>query len=54
MMLKPEITRVFKENKKVYGVRKVWRQMQRERYTVARYTVARLMREIGLRGVIRG
>jgi transposase InsO family protein len=35
-------------------VRKVWRQMQREGYDVARCTVARLMRNIGLRGVIRG
>ncbi len=45
---------MFKENYKVYGVRKVWRQMQREGYVVARYTVARLMRELGIRGVIRG
>ena len=52
--LKPEIKRVFKENYKVYGVRKVWRQMQRENYDVARCTVGRLMRELGIRGVIRG
>ena len=54
MMLKPEIKRVFKENKKVYGARKVWHQMLREGYAVGLRTVARLMREMGIRGVIRG
>jgi transposase InsO family protein len=54
MILKPEIKRVFKENYEVYGVRKVWRQMQREGFDVARCTVERLMRELGLKGVIRG
>lgn len=53
-MLKPEIVRVFKDNYGVYGVRKVWRQMQREGFDVARCTVARLMRSLGLQGVIRG
>ena len=52
--LKPEIARVFAENFAVYGVRKVWRQMMREGVSVARCTVARLMREMGLAGVIRG
>jgi len=52
--LKPEIARVFAENFAVYGVRKVWRQMGREGLVVARCTVARLMREMGLQGVIRG
>ena len=52
--LKPEIARVFAENFAVYGVRKVWRQMIREGVPVARFTVARLMREMGLAGVIRG
>jgi putative transposase len=52
--LKPQIARVFAENFAVYGVRKVWRQMQREGFTVARCTVERLMREMGLQGVIRG
>lgn len=52
--LKPEIARVFAENFAVYGVRKVWRQMMREGFPVARCTVARLMREMGLAGVIRG
>lgn len=52
--LKPQIARVFAENFAVYGVRKVWRQMRREDFTVARCTVERLMRQMGLRGVIRG
>lgn len=38
----------------MYGVRKVWRQMQREGFHVARCTVERLMRVMGLQGVIRG
>jgi len=54
MALKPEIARVFAENFAVYGVRKVWRQMMREGYPIARCTVERLMREMGLAGVIRG
>jgi transposase InsO family protein len=49
-----EIRRVFAENFRVYGVRKVWRQMKREGHAVARCTVARLMRKMGLQGVIRG
>ena len=52
--LMPEIRRVWEENFAVYGVRKVWRQMRRERFEVARCTVARLMKRLGLRGVIRG
>ena len=52
--LKPEIARVFAENFAVYGVRKVWRQMRREGFTIARCTVERLMRDMGLAGVIRG
>jgi transposase InsO family protein len=52
--LKPEVARVFAENFAVYGVRKVWRQMRREGFAVARCTVERLMRELGLQGVIRG
>ena len=49
-----EIRRVFAANFGVYGVRKVWRQMQREGIDVARCTVARLMRQMGLKGVVRG
>ncbi len=52
--LKPEIARVFDENFEVYGVRKVWTQMKREGFDVARCTVERLMRDMGLAGVIRG
>jgi transposase InsO family protein len=52
--LMPEIERVWNENFQVYGVRKVWRQLRRERFDVARCTVARLMKRRGLRGVIRG
>jgi transposase InsO family protein len=52
--LKPEIERVFEENLSVYGVRKVWHQMRREGFDIARCTVARLMKEIGIEGVIRG
>jgi len=54
MALKIEIRRVFDENFRVYGVRKVWRQLQREGFGVARCTVARLMRSMGLQGIIRG
>jgi transposase InsO family protein len=53
-VLKTEIDRVFKDNFGVYGVRKVWRQMKREGFDVARCTVARLMKAQGLQGVIRG
>jgi transposase InsO family protein len=53
-MLRPEIKRVFDENFGVYGTRKVWRQLQREGFEVARCTVERLMRCMGLQGVIRG
>lgn len=52
--MKGEIRRVFNENFQVYGVRKVWRQLQREGYGIARCTVARLMRAMGLQGIIRG
>ena len=52
--LKPAVARVFAENFAVYGVRKVWRQMQREGFGMARCTVERLMRDMGLAGVIRG
>ena len=52
--LKIEIRRVFEENFGVYGVRKVWRQLRREGFDVARCTVQRLMGSMGLQGVIRG
>lgn len=53
-VLKIEIRRVFEENFRVYGVRKVWRQLKREGTAVARCTVARLMKAMGLQGVVRG
>ncbi|HEX2135803.1 MAG TPA: IS3 family transposase [Microvirga sp.] len=49
-----EIRRVFEANFCVYGVRKVWRQLRREGIVAARCTVARLMRTMGLRGIVRG
>ncbi|MBU2958961.1 IS3 family transposase [Paracoccus sp. 1_MG-2023] len=53
-VLRPEIERVFEENWRVYGVRKVWRQLDREGFDVARCTVARLMKDMGIQGIIRG
>src|SRR5215211_7853486 len=52
--LKAEIGRVHGEHFGVYGARKVWRQLHREGIRVARCTVERLMRELGLRGAVRG
>ena len=52
--LEIEIRRVYEENFRVYGVRKVWRQLLREGIAVARCTVARLMRAMSLHGVVRG
>ena len=52
--LVPEIMRVWRTNRRVYGAKKVWKQLQRESIPVARCTVARLMRTLGLRGVVRG
>ena len=52
--LRDQIRRVWEENFRVYGVRKVWRQLRREGFAVARCTVERLMRELGLCGVVRG
>jgi len=51
---KREIVRVWGENFRVYGADKVWRQLNREGHGVARCTVERLMRQLGLRGVRRG
>ena len=52
--LRAAIQRVWDENDQVYGPRKVWKQLRREGVTVARCTVARLMRAMGLKGVTRG
>jgi putative transposase len=52
--LEPEIQRVWDEHFQVYGVRKIWRQLNREDIEAARCTVERLMKRLGLRGVTRG
>jgi len=52
--LRPEIRRVWEANRKVYGARKVWKQLHREETTVGRCRVSRLMKDMGIRGVIRG
>ena len=52
--LSEHVLRVWRENREVYGVRKVWKQLTREGQAVARCTVARLMRHLGLTGVVRG
>lgn len=52
--LKPRLRQVHAAHFGVYGVRKLWRQLRREGTSVARCTVARLMRDLGLRGVVRG
>jgi putative transposase len=49
-----EIQRVYAENFSVYGARKVWRQLRREGESVARCTVERLMKRLGLQGAVRG
>ncbi len=54
MAMEIEIRRVFNQNVQVYGVRKVWRQLQREGFDVVPCTVARLMKMMGLQGIIRG
>ena len=52
--LKAQIRRVYRDNFEVYGADKVWRQLGREAIPVARCTVERLMRELGLSGAVRG
>jgi putative transposase len=52
--LKEAITRVWQEHQAVYGADKVWAQLRRDGIVVARCTVERLMRVLGLRGVVRG
>ena len=54
LVLMEEIERVFETNYSVHGARKVWRQLRREGRDVARCTVERLMRDLGLAGAIRG
>jgi transposase InsO family protein len=52
--LRAAIQRVWDEHEQVYGPRKLWRQLRREQVDVARCTVERLMRDLGLRGAVRG
>ena len=52
--LRVAIREVWEENHHVYGARKVWRQLQRDAVEVARCTVERLMRQMGICGVVRG
>ena len=54
IVLCDEILRVWKGNRRLYGARKVWRQLQREGYVVARCTVERLMGHLGIAGAVRG
>ena len=53
-LYRAEIQRVWNANFQVYGVRKVWHQLKREGFPVARCTVERLMRSLGLQGAVRG
>ena len=53
-VLAPEIQRIWDENFQVYGAKKVWKQLNRAGLPVARCTVARLMRDLGLQGAVRG
>ena len=52
--LRPEMKRVWDDNRSVYGARKLWRAMRRDGFDLARCTVERLMRDIGIEGVRRG
>ena len=52
--LRPEIQRIWEENRRAYGAYKIWRQSHREDRPVARCTVERLMRDLGISGVRRG
>lgn len=52
--LRPQVRRVWDENHQVYGAKKLWKQLGREQWQVARCTVERLMRELGIAGVVRG
>ena len=52
--LKPEILRIWEENRRAYGAYKIWRQSHREGRPIARCTIERLMRDLGISGVVRG
>ena len=53
-VLTPQIERVWQANMRVYGADKIWKQMRREGLSIARCTVERLMKRLGLQGVRRG
>ena len=53
-VLEGEIRRVWEDNFRVYGVRKVWRQFNREHIPIAKCTTERLMRKLAIQGVVRG
>lgn len=52
--LKERIQKVYTSNYRVYGARKIWRELNRQGHEVARCTVERLMRELGIQGAVRG
>ncbi|WNZ10293.1 IS3 family transposase [Streptomyces sp. 11x1] len=52
--LKPLIKEAYDTNYRVYGARKIWRHLNRQGHSVARCTVERLMRELGITGAVRG
>jgi putative transposase len=52
--LAPKVLQVFNDNDRVYGVRKLWRQLQRQGEQVGRDQVGRLMHRLGIAGVVRG
>jgi transposase InsO family protein len=53
-VLREEIRRIWKDNFEVYGARKIWHQLKRDGFQVARCTVERLMRSMRLQGAVRG
>ena len=52
--LMKEIRRVYDENYRVYGARKMWRQLRREGIETGRGRTERLMRRLGITGAVRG
>ena len=52
--LEPEVRRVYEENRRVYGARKIWKQLNRESIPVGRWSIETVMRKLGLEGVKRG
>ncbi|MFC8717080.1 IS3 family transposase [Kitasatospora sp. NPDC057198] len=52
--LKNLITTTYEDSFRVYGARKIWRELNRRGHTVARCTIERLMRELGITGAVRG